>query len=118
MTEHPRRDPWLITKLFDFHFSRFVALSLIRILYVILMIAGLVVLGFAITFLFQIGKEDTSIAAILLCALAPLIYLVYLFVVRLVCESLIVVFAVAEDMSVLRETLEELLQKQRAGSSS
>ena len=41
MTEQ-RPDPWLITKLFDLRFSRFVALSLVRIVYVVLMIAGLV----------------------------------------------------------------------------
>ncbi|MFO0969802.1 MAG: DUF4282 domain-containing protein [Gemmataceae bacterium] len=114
MTEQ-RPDPWLITKLFDLRFSRFVALSLVRIVYVVLMIAGLVAFGFAIAFLFQIGKQDTMVAAILLCVLTPPIYLVYLFIVRLICESLIVVFHMAEDISVLRETLEEI-QKQRTRS--
>src|SRR5262249_45696496 len=96
MTE--RREPWLITKLFDLSFSRFVALSLVRIVYVLLMIAGLVVLAFAITYLFEIGRQDTTVAGLLLLALAPIVYLVYLLVIRLVCEVLIVVFALAEDL--------------------
>jgi len=41
--------------------------------------------------------------AILLVLLAPFIYLVYLLVIRLICETLIVVFTVAENLSELRE---------------
>src|SRR5262245_15372642 len=108
-----RREPWLITKLFDLAFSRFVALSLVRIVYVILMIAGLVFFAFAITFLFEIGRQDTTIAAILLSALAPVVYLIYLLIIRLVCETLIVVFAMAEDIDELRETIRELTEKQQ-----
>src|SRR5262245_37597586 len=112
MTE--RREPWLITKLFDLAFSRFVALSLVRIVYVILMIAGLVLFAFAITFLFQIGRQDTTIAAILLLVLAPIVYLIYLLIIRLICETLIVVFAMAEDIDELRETVRQLTEKQQA----
>ena len=112
------REPWLITKLFDLTFSRFVALSLIRIVYVILMIAGLVVFAFAITYLFQIGRQDTTIAAILLLVLTPFVYLVYLLIIRLICESLIVVFAMAEDIDEMRTTIRELTDKQQAASHS
>jgi hypothetical protein len=113
-----RRDPWLITRLFDLAFSRFVALSLIRIVYVILMIAGLVFFAFVITFLFQIGRHDTTIAAILLLTLAPLVFLIYLLIIRLICESLIVVFAMAEDLSEVREALRQLSEKQQPASGS
>src|SRR5262249_27840233 len=102
-----RRDPWLITKLFDLTFSRFVALSLVRIAYVLLMIAGLAALAFVITYLFQIGRQDTTIAALLLLLLAPIIYLPYLVLLRLICEVLIVVFAMAEDIEELRARLAE-----------
>ena len=112
------REPWLITKLFDLTFSRFVALSLIRIVYVILMIAGLVVFAFAITYLFQIGRQDTTIAAILLLVLTPFVYLVYLLIIRLICESLIVVFAMAEDIDEMRTTIRELTDKQQTASHS
>jgi hypothetical protein len=101
----PRRDPWLIAKLFDLSFSRFVSLSLIRIVYVILMIAGLVLLAFLDLYLFQLGQRETTIAAVLVMVLAPVIYLIYLLVLRLVCETLIVLFAMAEDLDDIREAL-------------
>jgi len=113
-----RRDPWLITKLFDLAFSRFVALSLVRIVYVILMIAGLVFFAFVITFLFQIGRQDTTIAAILLLVLAPIVFLIYLLIIRLICESLIVVFTMAEDLGEMRETIRRLIEKQQPDAGS
>jgi hypothetical protein len=116
MTQRP--EPWLISKLFDLAFSRFVAKSLVRIVYVLLMIAGLVFFAFAITFLFQIGRRDTTIAAILLLVLAPIVYLIYLLIIRVICESLIVVFAMAEDIDEMRESIRELTEKQQAASGS
>jgi hypothetical protein len=113
-----RRDPWLIAKLFDLAFSRFVALSLVRIVYVLLMIAGLVVFAFTISFLFQIGRRDTTIAAILLLTLGPIVYLIYLLIIRLICESLIVVFSIAEDLSEIRETIRQLTEKQQPAAGS
>jgi hypothetical protein len=114
MTE--RRDSWLITKLFDLSFSRFVALSLVRIVYVVLMIAGLVVLAFAITYLFEIGRQDTTIAALLLLLLAPIAYLLYLLLLRVICEVLIVVFAMAENLQETRAALAEWARTQQTAS--
>ena len=111
-----RRDPWLITKLFDLSFSRFIALSLVRIAYALLMIAGLVVLAFAITYLFQIGRQDTTVAALLLLLLAPLVYLPYLILVRLICEVLIVVFSMAEHMEDIRVRLAEGTRTEQTAS--
>jgi hypothetical protein len=96
----PKQNPWLITRLFDLGFSHFIALSLIRIVYVLLMIAGLVLLAVVIYYQFQIGDPTV---AVLLLLLAPLLNLAYLLVIRLVCETLIVVFSVAEHLSDLRE---------------
>ena len=96
----PKPNPWLITRLFDFGFAHFIALSLIRIVYVLLMIAGLVFFAVLIYYQFEIG--DRAVAIVLLL-LAPLINLAYLLVLRLLCETLIVVFSVAENLSELRE---------------
>jgi hypothetical protein len=96
----PKRNPWLVSRLFDLGFSHFIALSLIRIVYFLFMVAGLVLLAVLIHFQFQIGDQ---MVAILLVLLAPFIYLVYLLVIRLICETLIVVFTVAENLSELRE---------------
>jgi Domain of unknown function (DUF4282) len=101
-----KRDPWLIARLFDLSFSRFVTLSLIRIVYVILMIAGLVGYAMVVTYLFRIGDRHTTLAAVLVLLLGPIIYLAYLLILRLVCETLIVLFAMAEDLEEVRQALE------------
>jgi hypothetical protein len=102
-----RRDPWLITRLFDLSFSRFVALSLVRVLYAVLMVVGLAGLGFLITYLFLLGNRDTTLVAVVLLLIAPLIYLVYLLILRLLCEAFIVVFALAERLDEIRDALAE-----------
>jgi hypothetical protein len=107
----PRRDPWLLTRLFDLSFSRFVAVSLVRIVYAVLMVIGLAGLGFLITFLFLLNQRFSLYAAIILLMLSPFLYLVYLLVLRVLCEALIVVFAIAEDLSEIRDALRQQAEK-------
>src|SRR5262245_19856091 len=104
----PPRNPWLIARLFDFSFSRFVSLSLIRIVYFVLVVLGLVPLAFGTFLLFQIGQDypELLLLAVLLAVATPFIYLIYLFFIRLVCETLIVLFAMAEHLGEIREALE------------
>jgi hypothetical protein len=104
---NPRREGWLLTRLFDLSFSRFVSLTLIRIVYVLLMIAGVVVLAFGILYLFQVGQRETTFAAVLVLVLGPILYFIYLLFIRLICETLIVVFAMAEDLDEIREALQQ-----------
>jgi hypothetical protein len=112
---NPRRDPWLITRLFDLSFRRFVALSLARILYVLLMIAGLMLFALLVLYLFQIGEYT---GAILVLVFSPVLYFVYLLVIRLVCETLVVVFAMVEHLQEIREDLEQLASRQQSSSPS
>ena len=100
-------DPWLIARLFDFSFTRFVSLPLVRIVYAILAVAGLAPLLFGAFVLFQMGQDypEALLLAYVLAALTPFIFLIYLFVIRLVCETLIVLFAIAEHMKEVSETL-------------
>lgn len=102
---HENRQPWLIARLFDFSFEHFVSLSLIRIVYALLAVGGLVPLAFGVFVLFQIGQSHPEIMllAMLLLLATPLIYLLYLFVIRLICETLIVLFSIAENIRVLNE---------------
>ncbi len=95
---------WLLSRLFDFAFSRFLATNLIRILYVVLMIAGLAGIGFGLIKVFQLTDQTT---AYLCVGLSPLAYVIYLIVIRLVCETLIVLFAIAEDLDDIRRQLSE-----------
>ena len=101
-------DPWLIARLFDFSFARFVSLPLVRIVYAIMAVAGLAPLLFGSFVLFQMGQDypEVLFLAILLTALTPFIYLIYLFILRLVCETLIVMFAIAEHMKAVAEALQ------------
>ena len=109
-----RRNPLLIARLFDLTFSHFIALSLVRIVYFLLMIAGLVLLGILTFYLFQVGQKE---GAILVLVAGPVFYLVYLLIIRLVCETLIVVFAIAEDLGEMREAFGRLADKERASPS-
>jgi Domain of unknown function (DUF4282) len=99
----PSRQPWLIARLFDFSFERFVASGLIRLVYALLAVVGLAMLAFGVFLLFQVQQPH---AAILLLFLAPLIYLAYLLILRLVCETLIVLFSIAEDIEEMRQLLQ------------
>jgi hypothetical protein len=48
--------------------------------------------------------------------LAPAVYLIYLLLVRVVCEFLIVVFAMAEDLEEMRETIRSLNKTEQPAS--
>lgn len=102
MSSH--QNPWFVTRLFDFSFSRFIATTLIRIVYVVLMIAGLAGIAFGLFKLFQLSDTRTAVLA---CVASPIAYLIYLVFIRLLCETLIVVFAIAEDMEDIRQALAE-----------
>jgi hypothetical protein len=106
-----KRDPWLITRLFDFSFTRFVALSLARFVYAILMVGGLAGYVFLCVYLFQTGQREMMTAAIILVAIGPIVYFIYLLVIRLICETLIVVFAMVEHLEEMREALELLADR-------
>ena len=111
-----KRDPWLITRLFDFSFTRFVALSLARIVYAILMVGGLAGYIFLCVYLFQTGQREMMTAAIILTAIGPIVFFLYLLIIRLVCETLIVVFAMVEHLEEMRESLEQLADKGKSSS--
>jgi hypothetical protein len=104
-----KRDPGLIARLFDLGFTHFIALSLIRIVYVMLMVAGLVVFAILIYYQFQMGEQH---AALLMLVLAPFINLAYLFILRLICETLILAFSMAENLSAIRAALEQAADKE------
>jgi hypothetical protein len=108
-------EPWLIARLFDFSFTRFVSLPLVRIVYGILAVAGLAPLLFGTFVLFNMGQDypEVLLLAFVLAGLTPFIFLLYLFLVRLLCETLIVMFSIAEHMKEVVELL-----KHQAGQST
>ena len=111
----------LFSALFDFSFTKFAGVRLIKAIYVIqLIIISLVMLGY---FLGGLGValsifRYAPLQAILLLLgtfiVIPLLYLVALCFTRILMEALIAFFKLAEDTG----TLVQLAQKQAAGSAS
>ena len=92
-------------RLFDLSFSRFIATSLIKLVYVLAMIAG--ILG-AIAFSVQCFAKGDPMPGPVSLLVSPLGLLAYLIVVRVYCEFLIVIFAIAEDLEDIRGGIKRL----------
>ena len=92
-------------RLFDLSFSRFIATTLIKVVYRVAMLVGAFLSVIAIGSGFALGQPVQGVIALVL---APLGFLVYLIVVRLYCEFFIVVFAMAEDLEDIRKGIERL----------
>jgi hypothetical protein len=104
----PPHEPWLIARLFDFSFTRFVSLAVVRIVYFLLAVVGLVPLAYGVFILFELSQNfpEALLPAVLLLVAAPLIYFVYLLLLRVICETLIVLFSIAEHLAEIREALQ------------
>ena len=102
--------------LFDFSFSKFITTKIIKVLYVLAIIAsGLGVCIFALTTIF--GGFKTSflagvISLIVVAVVAPLGFLIYVCLARVWLELLIVIFRIAEHS----KNIEELLKSGKDGA--
>ncbi len=83
----------LLECLFDTSFSEFITTRLIRFLYVVgLVVAGLGAVGFVI------GGFSGSVANGIICLIiAPLLFLIYVIMIRIWLELLIVIFRIEEN---------------------
>lgn len=88
-----------IGSLFDFGFTSFVTPTVVKVLYVLIMIVlGLTGIGFAVS-TFSLNK----IAGIfVLVVVAPLFFFVSLALYRIVLELFVVIFRIAEDLRAIR----------------
>jgi hypothetical protein len=88
-----------ISALFDIDFKSFVAIKVIKVVYVLIMILlGLSAVSYAI-FAFRI---DTLFGVISLVILCPLYFFICLALWRIVLEVIVVVFRIAEDLHAIR----------------
>jgi Domain of unknown function (DUF4282) len=89
-----------VASLFDFGFTSFVTPTVVKVLYVLIMIVlALTGLGFAVS-AFTLNK----IAGIfVLIVVAPLFFFVFLALYRIVLELFIVIFRIAEDLRAIRD---------------
>jgi uncharacterized membrane protein len=83
----------LFNAIFDFSFSKFVSIDLVRVLYAFTFIVaglaaiGLILAGFAVNLSWGIGS----------IILAPILYFLIIVIVRVFLEMLVVLFRIAEN---------------------
>jgi hypothetical protein len=79
--------------LFDFSFTSFVTLKLIKVLYVIIMIlAAVSVVGTII-----VGFQASNTMGILALVLSPLLFIIYILLARVWMELIVVFFRIEEN---------------------
>ena len=96
--------PSFFGSLFDFSFSRFVTLRLVKFLYVVSMILIVVAV---VVLIFQIGIDETvsGVEVVGYMVLAPIFALLYLVGVRVGFELVVVVFRIGETATEVRDLL-------------
>ena len=95
--------PSFFGSLFDFSFSRFVTLRLVKFLYVITVIL-LAVVMFAVIFA-GFTEAVSGVETLGYIVLGPVLALLYLLIVRVWLELVVVVFRIGETATEIRELL-------------
>lgn len=90
-------DDGFFSKLFDLSFSSFITTSIIKVLFVLTLIAS----GLATLFLFISLASLGAGGAVIGLLLAPLIFFFYAIFARVYMEILVVVFRIAEDVAIV-----------------
>jgi uncharacterized membrane protein len=92
------QDKGFFTKIFDLTFSEFVTVKIIKVLFIIgIILATLGALGFLISS-FATGKFFAIIMGLIL---SPIIWIVYVIMIRVWLEIIIVIFRIAENTTEL-----------------
>ena len=84
-----------IGMLFDLSFTEFVTTRFIKVLFVI----GIIFAAIGAIVLIVSGFGAGAVTGILFLILSPIVFLIYVFIVRIWCEIIIVVFRIAENTS-------------------
>lgn len=85
--------------LFDFSFSEFVTIKIVKILFIIGIILALI--G-AITFIVA-GFNLSTVAGIVFLLISPIIFLLYVLFIRVWLEIIIVIFRIADNTKIMAE---------------
>lgn len=81
--------------IFDLSFTEFVTTHVIKVLFVIgVIFAGLSSLGIIIA-----GFADGAASGIFALLLAPIVFMIYVLLIRIWCELIVVIFRIAENTS-------------------
>jgi hypothetical protein len=85
----------LFQTLFDFSFTEFVTTRMIKILFFV----GIVIAALGALALIGKGFNDGFFSGIIMLLIAPIVFLIYVLLVRVWCEMIIVIFRIAENTS-------------------
>lgn len=89
-----------IGSLFDFSFSSFVTLRVIRVLYVLITVFYSLI---ALTFFISLLAKHTPASIIIAIVGVPIVYFIYLIIARITMEVLMVIFNIGKDVRRIRE---------------
>lgn len=83
--------------LFDFSFTEFITVKIIKVLYIIgIVMAGLGALAFLIG-----GFTKGFVAGVVMLIVSPLVFLLYVILIRMWLEVILVLFRIAENTSIM-----------------
>ncbi|MBN1949438.1 MAG: DUF4282 domain-containing protein [Candidatus Cloacimonetes bacterium] len=83
--------------LFDFSFSEFITIKIVKVLFIIGII--LAIIG-AITFIVA-GFNLSTVAGIVFLLISPIIFLLYILLIRVWLEIIIVIFRIADNTKIM-----------------
>lgn len=90
--------------LLDISFSEFVTESVIRILYIVLVVLGLIALLTGVVVIFTNIGVSEGVGALIL---APVVYFLFIVIIRVFLEFFIVIFRIADYLEELVENARE-----------
>jgi len=85
--------------LFDFSFSEFVAIKVIKLLYVL----GVLLAAFGAISVIVKSFASSTLTGVIVLIISPLIFLLYLILIRIWLEVLIVIFRIADNIKEIAE---------------
>ncbi|MBN2382357.1 DUF4282 domain-containing protein [bacterium] len=83
--------------LFDLSFSEFITFRVIKVLYII----GIVIAGLAALFMIIGAFTNGVVAGIVCLILSPLVFLLYVLMIRVWLEIVLVLFKIADNTSIM-----------------
>lgn len=99
-----------IKSIFDFSFKTFITIKVLRIIYWIQAVLGGVLVGIFIYY----GFQESVILGILAIIIAPMVFLIYAVILRVILEIIVVIFRIAEyakEISELWKTISTETEK-------
>ncbi|MCX8053074.1 MAG: DUF4282 domain-containing protein [Armatimonadetes bacterium] len=90
------QDKGFFSRLFDFSFSEFITMSIVKVLYVLAVIASAVAALFTLVGgLMMLGSEVAQ--GLLMIILSPIVFILYVICARIWLELIIIIFRIEEN---------------------